>query len=882
MKWLVISDIHSAIHDFPTVNAQAKLLNKIKEEEQESGFDFILVTGDSMDRCKDSELAIKYIKLIMDTCKIDSSHIFICPGNHDILRSSPENKTPRNEAIDEIRKGKLDKVYYLVLDGANSFPWREEYNIFSALYRNIKGDEYVPFKMFEPEGEEYRIISIDSCLFSKDDNDANNLFVCTPQLMNLSLQIPDDHKLNIVMMHHGVAFLNQDDARRFENWLADYNVDVVYCGHNHRTGMAVLADAICLEKGSSIHRIREFTCGACHVNEMQKTEATFFVCEYMEDEKAIKTKAFHFASSISNWCKDTSSTRPFYEGENIYKVPRKNKEDSKSVDLFGINKSFDRMCVADEVFDDPIDAEPKIKQLISNTEFLYYMGIKGDSIYDDYHGIARLIADHHELDVRFLLANPCSQYLEERLLSLPDYNTNRLKLEKHWSELYKKGLTLYEECEKEENWNVRYHNEPVLFRMYIFSQCMLMSFYLPDEHSKNSPLYEFNSSSRMYKAFKLLFEEKWRLGNSNKPEIDLEHTFLNWEYDIVPTLVLNVSDQCNFKCYYCPDGGENLHCAFDESEFVGLKEIYALMEAYIRSSSQFVPKHKYVLRITGGEPLINVKTREKVYKIIEKAKQLGFQKIVMCTNGIFIEEAYKEAMTIWNEVKEEMLLKISVDTLRPETLRKISRVDDEYNLIGKIKKGISTMKALDFSIELNTVITRYNLEELEEIYKFACDEKIIGVKVFTINDFGGKVLVDDRDRLSNKLYNYIQKMLENGIIYEHKQMFLNGDAGIRMNLYTNSSSSEEGCILKIVDHQKGIDCITPDRIYSQKCEECSYYKSNSCATGLMSLTMRADGLVSYCRLKEDDGVYIKGKESEEINAVIHEIMEAFKRCKRKE
>ena len=43
------------------------------------------------------------------------------------------------------------------------------------------------------------------------------------------------------------------------------------------------------------------------------------------------------------------------------------------------------------------------------------MGIKGDSIYDDYHGIARLISEYHEMDVRFLLAHPCSNYLEERL-----------------------------------------------------------------------------------------------------------------------------------------------------------------------------------------------------------------------------------------------------------------------------------------------------------------------------------------------------------------------------------------------------------------------------------------------------------------------------------
>lgn len=879
MKWLVISDIHSAIHDFPTVNAQAKLLNKINEEEQEGSFDFILVTGDSMDRCKDPELAINYINSIMDTCKVDPSHIFICPGNHDILRSTDGKQTPRTKAIDEIRTGKLDAVYYLTLDGSNPFPWRDEYNVFLSLYYKIKGEEYVPFKIFEPEGERYRIISIDSCLFSKDDNDANNLYICTPQLMSLSLQIPDDHKLNIAMMHHGVAFLNQDDARKFENWLADYNVDVVYCGHNHRTGMAVLADAISLEKGSSTHRIREFTCGACHVNEMQKTEATFFVCEYMAEENSIKTKAFHFANNISNWCKDTNSTRPFYEGENIYKIPRKNKDNSN---VQSIKQLLDANLMLDNVYDDPKSAESKICELLHNTKFLYYMGIKGDSIYDDYHGIARLISEYHEMDVRFLLAHPCSNYLEERLMTLPDYNTNRLKLEKHWSELYKKGITLFEECEKEENWNVRYYNEPVLFRMYIFSQCMLLSFYLPNEHSKNSPIYEFKDSSRIYKSFKLLYEEKWKLASPKKPEIDFEHIFLNWDYDIVPTLVLNVTDKCDFHCYYCPKGGENLHNKFEKNELIDVREIYDLMISYTRAASQFVPKQKYVLRITGGEPLLDEETRKKVANIISKAKELGFSKIVICTNGVFVRDAYREAENIWNEAKKEILLKISVDTFKPERLKQISEINDEYGLIGRIKKSISEMKEAGFSIELNTVLTHYNLEELKEIYEYACAEKLIGVKVFTLNDFGGKVTINKEDKISDKLKVYIQKMLENKTIFKSKQMFLNSTVGIRMDLYSNVSSGDNGCILKIVDHQRGTECITPDRTYGKKCKECSYYKNNSCATGLMSLTMRCDGLVSYCRLREDDGIYIKGKEFDEINTITHEVMEAFKHCSRKE
>ena len=80
----------------------------------------------------------------------------------------------------------------------------------------------------------------------------------------------------------------------------------------------------------------------------------------------------------------------------------------------------------------------------------------------------------------------------------------------------------------------------------------------------------------------------------------------------MPTLVLNVTDKCDFHCYYCPEGGENLYNEFEENELIDVREIYDLMVSYTRAASQFVPKQKYVLRITGGEPLLNEETRKKV------------------------------------------------------------------------------------------------------------------------------------------------------------------------------------------------------------------------------------------------------------------------------
>lgn len=882
MKWLVISDVHSAIHDFPTVNAQEKLIDQIKREGKKKPFDFVLITGDCMDRCSDPEQAIEYIISIKDACKIDRNHIFICPGNHDITRPSnkdPKKDTQRTKLIKELRNGRLDIVSSLSLEGKDAFPWRDTYGVFSDMYRKIKGCSYEPFDVFEPEGENYRILSIDSCMFSMDDNDAGHLYVSVPKLMKQFIKMKNDNKLNIAMMHHGVAFLEQEDARMLENALADYNIDVLYCGHSHRTGMAVLSDAIKPDEAATGHRVREFTCGACHVNDYQRTEATFFVCEYDDSERIIRTTAYHFAARISDWGLDATSTRPFKDGVNIYRVPRGYSNDGLTTRRIELGITNDDMNMPIAVYENPNDADSRTKELVAGTEFLYYMGIKGDQIYeDDYHGAARFISENKEIEAKFLLADPTGTYLEKRLRSLLEYKTE-LRLETHWRNLYERGISLYEECKKEPNWSVRYHNEPVLFKLYIFSQCLLLGYYIPEEHSKNSPLYEYKAGSRIYQAFKIYFEEKWEVAKKSKPVVDVKHSFFNSDHEMVPTLVVNVTDRCNFNCYYCPKGGENLHTEFSADEYASDDEIKYLMNAYVHIVENFVPKNKPVLRITGGEPFLDENTIERVHTILKEAKKLKIPKIVICTNGDKILTAYEKEKNLWDSLKDVLWLKISLDSLESDVFKKITRTS-EFGILERIKDSITKLKKEGFLIELNTVLTQYSYAELENIYDYACNLNLFGVKVFTMNNFGGKVTFGPEDRLSEKLKELINNMVEKGKIYPTKSEFLNHDAGIRMSMYTNNRTGKNECTLKIVDHQRGIACVTPDRTYGSKCIDCKYYQKNICATGLMSLTMRVDGLVSYCRLREEDGFSIKNQNAEQVISRVHEIMGAFKHCKR--
>lgn len=64
------------------------------------------------------------------------------------------------------------------------------------------------------------------------------------------------------------------DAKEFQHWLAEHNVKMVFCGHNHAVGMDILTEAIASttdpERG-----VKQFTCGA----------ALFDVCSGKKDLK---------------------------------------------------------------------------------------------------------------------------------------------------------------------------------------------------------------------------------------------------------------------------------------------------------------------------------------------------------------------------------------------------------------------------------------------------------------------------------------------------------------------------------------------------------------------------------------------------------------------
>ena len=167
---------------------------------------------------------------------------------------------------------------------------------------------------------------------------------------------------------------------------------------------------------------------------------------------------------------------------------------------------------------------------------------------------------------------------------------------------------------------------------------------------------------------------------------------------------LSITDRCDFRCVYCMS---------EEMTFLPRDEVLSLEEC-ARLVKVFVRLGVSKVRITGGEPLV----RKNALWLFEEIGQLkGLNELVLTTNGSQLENqatALKKA-----GVKR---INISIDSLKPERFKKITRTGD----LNKVLAGLQASIHAGFDgIKLNTVLMRgSNDDEAADLVKFAIDKKI--------------------------------------------------------------------------------------------------------------------------------------------------------------
>jgi cyclic pyranopterin phosphate synthase len=165
------------------------------------------------------------------------------------------------------------------------------------------------------------------------------------------------------------------------------------------------------------------------------------------------------------------------------------------------------------------------------------------------------------------------------------------------------------------------------------------------------------------------------------------------------SLRVSVTDRCNLRCLYCMP--EEEYTWLPRAELLTFEELAKLADVFSALGVRQV-------RLTGGEPLMRHDLHRLVTMIAENTR---VRDIALTTNGVLLDEhAEKLRAAGLHRVT------VSLDTLRPDRFRSMTRRDDHARVLA----GIFAARRAGFTgTKLDAVIVRgVNDDELIDLIEF--------------------------------------------------------------------------------------------------------------------------------------------------------------------
>ncbi len=181
-------------------------------------------------------------------------------------------------------------------------------------------------------------------------------------------------------------------------------------------------------------------------------------------------------------------------------------------------------------------------------------------------------------------------------------------------------------------------------------------------------------------------------------------------------LRLSVTDRCNLRCSYCMPEPE--YVWLPREDILHFEEIEVLVDVFLGLGVGKV-------RLTGGEPLLRRGLPDLVARL---ASRSGIHDLAMTTNGVLLAQ---HATALRDAGLHR--LTVSLDTLRADRFRALTRYDE----LGRVIGGIETAAPLFGSLKIDTVVIRgVNDDELIDIVEFG-REHGAEVRFIEYMDVGG-------------------------------------------------------------------------------------------------------------------------------------------------
>ncbi len=171
-----------------------------------------------------------------------------------------------------------------------------------------------------------------------------------------------------------------------------------------------------------------------------------------------------------------------------------------------------------------------------------------------------------------------------------------------------------------------------------------------------------------------------------------------------------LTQKCNLNCLHCRGSATN-KTAPDELSLTEAK-------SFIDTVLDFTPPP--ILILSGGEPL----SREDIFEIIGYASHNKLR-TVLATNGTLVNHE------IAKELKKGGIQRVSVslDGATAESHDSFRGLSGAYL---KAMDGIEEMKQVELPFQINTTITKRNLEEIEKIAEMSVNIKAQALHIFLL------------------------------------------------------------------------------------------------------------------------------------------------------
>lgn len=169
----------------------------------------------------------------------------------------------------------------------------------------------------------------------------------------------------------------------------------------------------------------------------------------------------------------------------------------------------------------------------------------------------------------------------------------------------------------------------------------------------------------------------------------------------VTYLRVSVTDRCDLRCVYCMS---------EHMVFLPKAEVLTL-EELDRIASAFVSLGTRKLRITGGEPLVRKGLLGLIQNLGRHLKSGALDEITLSTNG-------NQLARFAGPLAEAGVkrINVSLDTLKPDLFRRLTRGGDLAKVIG----GIDAAQAAGLHVKINAVALKDdNAAEIPDLIRWA-------------------------------------------------------------------------------------------------------------------------------------------------------------------